>query len=205
MLVVAGEGWHRGVIGIVASKLVDPLYRPAIVLSVEGDSRTDPVGASPGSTCSRAWSRAPPLCCGLAATRPAAGLQLEAARIKEFRIAVYAHAEPSAPTTYARACGSTARSPSAASRPVMPDRAPGTFWAGNQGHCSTPARLDCRRSAAVKDRHLKMSMKQNGRVLRAIQWNAAEHNNQLAGLKEGVEIAYTVEENKYPRGRNTLN
>ena len=37
VLVVAGEGWHRGVIGIVASKLVDAFYRPAIVLSIDGD------------------------------------------------------------------------------------------------------------------------------------------------------------------------
>src|SRR5438132_4532041 len=34
VIVVAGEGWHRGVIGIVASKLVDAFHRPAIVLSV---------------------------------------------------------------------------------------------------------------------------------------------------------------------------
>ena len=56
----------------------------------------------------------------------------------------------------------------------------------------------------LKDRHLKMSMKQNGRVLRAIQWNAAEHNDRLTGLKEGVEIAYTVEENEY-QGTSTSN
>src|SRR5437667_926916 len=36
VLVVAGDGWHRGVIGIVASKLVDAFHRPAIVLSVDG-------------------------------------------------------------------------------------------------------------------------------------------------------------------------
>ena len=35
VLVVSGDGWHRGVIGIVASKLVDRFHRPAIVLSVE--------------------------------------------------------------------------------------------------------------------------------------------------------------------------
>src|SRR5262245_29522769 len=35
VLVVAGDGWHRGVIGIVASKLVDAFHRPAIVLSVD--------------------------------------------------------------------------------------------------------------------------------------------------------------------------
>ena len=36
VLVVAAEGWHRGVIGIVASKLVDMFHRPAIVLSIDG-------------------------------------------------------------------------------------------------------------------------------------------------------------------------
>src|SRR5687767_12554541 len=36
LIVVAGEGWHRGVIGIVASKLVDAFHRPAIVLSKIG-------------------------------------------------------------------------------------------------------------------------------------------------------------------------
>jgi len=35
VLVVAGEQWHEGVVGIVASRLVDKFARPAIVLSVE--------------------------------------------------------------------------------------------------------------------------------------------------------------------------
>src|SRR6185295_14880114 len=35
VLVVAGRGWPRGVIGIVASKLVDEFHRPTIVLSIE--------------------------------------------------------------------------------------------------------------------------------------------------------------------------
>ena len=37
MLVVGGDGWHRGVIGIAASKLVDAFHKPAIVLSVDGE------------------------------------------------------------------------------------------------------------------------------------------------------------------------
>jgi len=35
VIVVAGEGWHEGVVGIVAARLVDKFGRPAIVLSVE--------------------------------------------------------------------------------------------------------------------------------------------------------------------------
>ncbi len=34
IIVVANEGWHQGVLGVVASKLADRFYRPAIVISL---------------------------------------------------------------------------------------------------------------------------------------------------------------------------
>ena len=34
-VVVAGAGWHRGVIGLAASRIAEKLYRPTIVLSIE--------------------------------------------------------------------------------------------------------------------------------------------------------------------------
>lgn len=37
VIVLAREGWHLGVIGIVAAKLVQDYYRPVILLSIEGD------------------------------------------------------------------------------------------------------------------------------------------------------------------------
>ena len=37
VIVVAGEGWHEGVVGIVASRLVDRFGKPAIVLSIDGE------------------------------------------------------------------------------------------------------------------------------------------------------------------------
>jgi single-stranded-DNA-specific exonuclease len=37
-IVVAGEGWHPGVVGIVASRLVEEFGRPAIVLSLDGET-----------------------------------------------------------------------------------------------------------------------------------------------------------------------
>src|ERR1019366_5923684 len=88
ILVVGGEGWHRGVIGIVASKLVDAFHRPAIVLSIDGDvahgssrsiSRFDMLGA---------LERCAHLLVRFGGHKQAAGLTLEAGRIRELRLAV---------------------------------------------------------------------------------------------------------------------
>jgi single-stranded-DNA-specific exonuclease len=35
--VIAGEGWHRGVIGIAASKIAERLNRPCVVFSIDGE------------------------------------------------------------------------------------------------------------------------------------------------------------------------
>src|SRR6478672_6822268 len=35
--VIAGEGWHRGVIGIAASKIAERINRPCVVLSIDGE------------------------------------------------------------------------------------------------------------------------------------------------------------------------
>src|SRR5207247_9743926 len=34
-IVLAGEGWHPGVIGIVASQLVERYYRPVVLMAVQ--------------------------------------------------------------------------------------------------------------------------------------------------------------------------
>ena len=36
VLVLAGQGWHQGVVGIVAARLVDRYHRPAIVIGLDG-------------------------------------------------------------------------------------------------------------------------------------------------------------------------
>ncbi len=46
--VVAGEGWHEGVVGIVASRLVERYGRPAIVLSQSGDDAKGSGRSLPG-------------------------------------------------------------------------------------------------------------------------------------------------------------
>jgi single-stranded-DNA-specific exonuclease len=201
VLVVAGEGWHRGVIGIVASKLVDAFYRPAIVLSVDGDIAHGSCRSIPGFDILACLESCAPLMKRFGGHKAAAGLQVESARIREFRQAVNAHADtilgpddlrPSlwldGPLAFSD-INERVMSEFSALAPFGPGNPRPKFHTGPVSIVDGPRLL--------KDRHLKMSVKQNGRVLRAIQWNAAEHNHRLTSLKEGVEIAYTIEENEY--------
>lgn len=38
IIVVTGEGWHQGVVGIAAARLVEKYARPVVVLSIQGDT-----------------------------------------------------------------------------------------------------------------------------------------------------------------------
>ena len=201
VLVVAGEGWHRGVIGIVASKLVDAFYRPAIVLSVDGEIAHGSCRSIPGFDMLACLESCAPLMKRFGGHKAAAGLQLETARIREFRLAVNAHADTclgpddlrprlwlDGPLAFID-INEQVMSEFARLAPFGPGNPRPKFHTGPVSIVDGPRLL--------KERHLKMTVKQNGRVLRAIQWNAAEHNDRLTALKEGVEIAYTVEENEY--------
>ena len=85
MLIVAGEDWHRGVIGIVASKLAEAYCKPVLVLSLQdgiaqGSGRSirafDLLAAL--ESCADVFLR-------FGGHRQAAGVTLEAGRVGELR------------------------------------------------------------------------------------------------------------------------
>src|SRR5215510_6336722 len=88
VIVVAGEGWHRGVIGIVASKLVDAFHRPAIVISTEGDLAHGSCRSIPSFNMLAALESCAELMSKFGGHKQAAGLTLETSRIRELRARV---------------------------------------------------------------------------------------------------------------------
>jgi single-stranded-DNA-specific exonuclease len=93
-LVLAGEGWHPGVIGIVASRLVERHHRPVVVISLDGDGGGRGSGRSiPGFDLLAALEACAEHLESFGGHRAAAGLVLRAEHVDAFRAAFAAHAE----------------------------------------------------------------------------------------------------------------
>jgi single-stranded-DNA-specific exonuclease len=91
--VLAGEGWHPGVIGIVASRIVERHHRPALLIALGEDGTGTGSGRSiPAFDLLGALHAAAPLLTRYGGHRAAAGLTIDAARVDELREAFEAHA-----------------------------------------------------------------------------------------------------------------
>ena len=91
-LVLARDGWHAGVVGIVASRIVEKFHRPAVLVALEDDS-----GKGSGRSVERFHLYdALAACAGHLARfgghKHAAGVTVERARLEPFRAAFEAHA-----------------------------------------------------------------------------------------------------------------
>jgi len=201
VLVVAGDGWHRGVIGIVASKLVDAFHRPAIVLSVDGDVAHGSCRSIPEFDMLGALERCAGLFIRFGGHKQAAGLTMEASRVKELRRAVNDVADETLGPddlmprlridgdltfrgiTGGIAAGVAALAPFGAGNPRP------VFAARGVEIIDGPRKL--------KERHLKMALRQDGRIFRAIAWRAAERHDFLAEHKAALDVAFSLEQNQY--------
>lgn len=86
IVVLAGEGWHQGVVGIVASRMVEAFYRPTILLSIDADGNAKGSARSiPGFHLHEALSQVADLMTKFGGHAMAAGMSLPAANIPEFR------------------------------------------------------------------------------------------------------------------------
>jgi single-stranded-DNA-specific exonuclease len=92
-LVLAGEDWHPGVVGIVASRLVERHHRPVVVISLDGEGGGRGSGRSiPGFDLHAALEACSEHLVTFGGHRAAAGLSLRAEDLDAFRQAFAAHA-----------------------------------------------------------------------------------------------------------------
>ena len=201
IIVVGGEGWHRGVIGIVASKLVDAFHRPAIVLSIDGDLAHGSCRSIRHFDILNALERCAGHLIKFGGHKQAAGLTMAASSVAEFRRQITDHADDCLgpddlkPRLRIDSCLGF-RDITSGFASEMTLLAP--FGIGNPRpvfEANGVQVVDGPRR--VKERHLKMALKQNGRIFRAIAWRAVEREQFITDNRTSLDLAFSLDHNKY--------
>ena len=92
-LVAAGDGWHEGVVGIVASRLAERFARPAVVIAISGDEAKGSGRSVPGVDLHGLVAGADTALERWGGHEGAVGLSLPADQITAFRTELSASAE----------------------------------------------------------------------------------------------------------------
>jgi single-stranded-DNA-specific exonuclease len=206
--IVAGSAnWHAGVIGIVASKLVERFHRPAILFSMDNEGNARGSGRS---------ITAVPLLDTLAECADllerfgghtvAAGMSIKSAAIDAFRNrfneAVRKRAGPDdfIPKIVADAevslsgCTGTLFSAIKSMEPFGPGNMRPVLYCRNLSNRKTPR--------IVGEKHVKMAVCGDGLVMDAIAFNFGHRIGELSGAAS-LSLAFSLDENEW-NGRTTL-
>lgn len=92
VIVLAGDGWHPGVIGIVASRLVDRYNRPTVLIAFDGDSGKGSARSVRGYHLYHGLKSCADHLMGYGGHEMAAGMSLNRDQLPGFAVALEAHA-----------------------------------------------------------------------------------------------------------------
>ena len=205
LVVVDGDGWHRGVIGILASRVVERTAKPAIVISVE-DGVAHGSGRSVDGfpllsaieTCADLFTRFGGHAFAVGFALPASSLPELKRRLAECATERLAAREPE------RVLNVHAELPLQQITAVL------AGWIAKLeplGH-GNPEPIFIARKARLlsaprimKERHVRLELAQNHRsaATRAVGWDMAARTAEL-NLIEGseIDVAYRIRENLHP-------
>jgi single-stranded-DNA-specific exonuclease len=204
LLVVDGDGWHRGVIGILASRVVERTARPALVISVE-DGVAHGSGRSVDGfpllaaieTCADLFTRFGGHAFAVGFALPASSLPELKRRLAQCAAERLAAREPE------RDLHIQAELPLHQITSVLAGWLrkleplghgnPEPIFVARNAHIVSAPRI-------MKERHLRLELShENGAATRAIGWHMAERLAEL-GLMQGsrIDIAYRIRENIHP-------
>jgi single-stranded-DNA-specific exonuclease len=205
-LVYYAENWHRGVLGIVASRLVERLHRPVFVLG-----RTPDDGLASGSGRSipafhllDALESMSELFVRFGGHAHAAGVTMEVANVEEFRRRFDAFAA-------SRLCAddflrrleidAVLELREIDERAIEELFALAPFGHGNPAPLFAALGVEVAAPPTImKEKHLRITVRQNGRSLVLKAWNLAHRAGELApGAR--VDVAFHLEEDAYSASR----
>mgnify|MGYP001301898366 FL=1 len=207
MLVVWGQGWHRGVIGIVASRLVDAYRRPSLVLAVDGDTAYGSGRSIADFDLLEALEQCSDLFTRFGGHRHAAGLTIKTGRLKELRARLTDFANDTlSPEDLIPRLRVDGHLPLASITPAVVEglKAMEPFGSGNPRPVfHTGAVQLTKKPRVLKNQHLSMSIRQGARVFRAVAWRMADRAEFITQHGARLDVAFNLTENDY-RDEHTI-
>ena len=203
--VVFDAGWHKGVIGIVASRLLDKYYRPTIVITKSGDILAGSARSIPGFNIHDGLEYCSDLLLGFGGHYFAAGMTLMPDQLTNFQQRFEEIA--SAQLTEEQLIPEIVIDAIVA----LHDLTPSFFRILQQMEPFGPENMrpvfclqhvkdaGCR---IVKDEHVRFEVEQKGARISGIGFNMAERFKLLED-SSSLDIVFTLEENHF-RGVTTL-
>lgn len=201
-LVIDGEGWHRGVIGILASRVVDRTGKPALVLAHEDGEAHGSGRSIPSFHLLSAIESCRDLFTRFGGHAHAAGFSLPSAQVPELRDRLTAYAE--AHLTDAD-LGSPLQCEAALSleqvneslyawlkklEPCGMDNEEPIFLATNL-RVAAPPRI-------MKEKHIRLRLSSGQTSFSAVGWNCAERLQHLLDCEAPLDLAYKIRKNNHP-------
>ncbi len=186
-VVLAREGWHAGVIGLVAARVVERLHKPTIIVALQNGA-----GQGSGRSIERFHLCEALRACGehlreFGGHAMAAGLKIEADRVPAFTAAFVAHANQTLTASDLRpklAVDAEVTLNELDLETVATIRALGPFGPGNPQPLLATAWLELAdepRCVGQSGNHLQATFSQNGAVVKAIAFGQA---GLIESLKE---------------------
>lgn len=199
--VVAGEGWHRGVIGLAASKITEKLHRPSVVISIEDGVGHGSARSIGGYHLLSGLDRCADLLERYGGHAAAAGLLVRPENIDALRARLNEHAAAAlsdddlVPELRIAARVSSKKLDL---RLVEDLKLLEPYGAGNPKPVFVTGGLVLREEPFVmKEKHLKLKLSDGeGRFFEAVWWDGVEKSSgRTPAAGSGIEIAYTPEAN----------
>lgn len=202
-LVFAGDGWHRGVVGIVASRVVERFHRPAFVLGIEDGVAQGSGRSIPAFHLLDALESMPDLFTKFGGHRQAAGITLPADRVDSFRDQFRARAASLlSPADFEPAleidAEATLRELNDDSVADVLDLAP--FGFGNPPPLFAVRGVEVASCEIRNEKHVFARLLSQGRPLRVKAWNFADRAADLAPGST-VDVVFSLEDDAYSASR----
>lgn len=207
LLVLEQAGWHPGVIGIVASRIVERYYRPTVMITLDEGVGKGSARSIPGFDIYSSLKACEDLLIEFGGHKYAAGLTIKEEKIPEFRERMIEVAREQLTedllSPKLRVEGEMRLND------ITPQmyrflKCFAPFGPQNMRPIFVTRNLKViGETQIVGNNHLKLKVRQDGMTIDAIGFNLGDLNYRVAPGENNLDIAYVIEENDY-LGRKTI-